>query len=60
MSHTPSRERWVISWVLFTVLLFLVIDNSRDLGATSMNKIKGSVWYRELYYLPPMRRSALS
>ena len=53
MRHTSSPAPQIVSWVLFVLLLLLCLANSKNLGATSMNKIEGNVWYRERMLLPP-------
>jgi putative lipoprotein len=52
MRHAFFRIPQVLTLVLF-IVLFLGITNSKYLGATSMNKIEGSVWYRERMLPPP-------
>jgi putative lipoprotein len=52
MRYTSDRAPQVVSLVLFIILLFLGIDNNKNLGATSTSKIEGIVWYRERM-LPP-------
>ena len=53
MRQPSSPAPQIVSWVVFVLLAFLCIANSQNLEATRMNKIEGTVWYRERMLLPP-------
>lgn len=53
MRHSSGRSQSFTPLLLSVLILFLSIAGSEDLGATRMNKIEGTVWYRERMLLPP-------